>query len=194
MCFDLVKNGRKVLVTNDNVDFYIDKRIEFLVNTYSCYINEIKQGIFEIIPRELITQFNSYELEMIVCGRNFLNVCELEQVTQYLGHYDAEHSFIKTFWTTLGKQNQIFLRKFFSKVFGLQQVNGGVSELLAERKFMITSTFSSYHSSPNLSERDRNNVNSKNIYIKKGKTAIIFGLPLFKTTRELNNALLAFCN
>lgn len=45
---ELVKNGSEVLVTNENLDDYIKKRIGIMQLKDKMYVNEIKSGIFSV--------------------------------------------------------------------------------------------------------------------------------------------------
>ena len=54
---DLISNGSNIKVTKDNIDLYIDKRIEYLKNTQLQGVEEMKEGLFSIIKQNLIKIF-----------------------------------------------------------------------------------------------------------------------------------------
>ena len=59
-----------------NIDDYIEKRIEYLVKKSSFLVKYIQDGLFNFIPKNILKSINSYELELLICGRPFIDVKE----------------------------------------------------------------------------------------------------------------------
>ena len=59
ICYqDLIENGNDILVTKDNFDLYIQKRIEYFTNTQLVGVNEIIKGINSIFNS--FNQWNTF--------------------------------------------------------------------------------------------------------------------------------------
>lgn len=140
-CFELVKDGTKIRVNNENIKDYINKRIEFLSNKYAVFTNEIKKALFEIIPKECITQFTSQEMESMLNGRPFLDILDLKKNTEYKGEYSPRSKTIILFWKILLTKNQNILSKIIKTLFNLKNYNNeGIIDILAKRRFIIRSS------------------------------------------------------
>lgn len=139
-CFELVKDGTKIRVNNENIKDYINKRIEFLSNKYAVFTNEIKKAFFEIIPKECITQFTSQEIELMLNGRPFLNILDLKKNTEYGGGYSPRNKTIILFWKVLMSKNQNTLSKIIKTLFNLKSYNEGIIDILSKRRFIVRSS------------------------------------------------------
>ena len=71
---DLVVDGSNIPVTKENIDYYYEKKIEYIMNKDKLLINYIKKGFFTYIPEKLIKIFTSNELELILNGTPFIDV------------------------------------------------------------------------------------------------------------------------
>ena len=61
---DLIEKGKNIAV--ENLDDYINKRIELLIGLYHPSVEKIKEGLFCIISKDKINVFTSNELELII--------------------------------------------------------------------------------------------------------------------------------
>jgi E3 ubiquitin-protein ligase HUWE1 len=66
---ELIEGGKKIAVTNENKNEYIEKLTYFKL--YKCIQTQIDaflEGFYELIPKELVSLFNFKELELLISG------------------------------------------------------------------------------------------------------------------------------
>lgn len=66
---DLIENGRNVMVTNENKKLYVEKVCYAkMAQDIKDQIESFLRGFNELIPRDLISVFDSMELELMISG------------------------------------------------------------------------------------------------------------------------------
>ena len=137
--FELIKNGRNVIV--ENLDDFIQKRLDFLIGLYEPFIKQIRDTFYKHLPSEKIKCLNSNELELLLNGRPFIEVEEWKTHTEYKGLYNANHNVINWFWEILSELSQKELSNILLFATGSTRVPlGGFEELSnngARSKFTI---------------------------------------------------------
>lgn len=129
---ELIKNGADTLVTD--INDYIQKRIEHMVEKNKIFVSEIQKGLFKHIPETYISIFNSDEFELLINGQPFIDVEDWKTNTIYQGKYTTKHKVIKWFWDTMNTLSQDDLAKFLQFCTGSSRVPiGGFSELESNR-------------------------------------------------------------
>jgi hypothetical protein len=118
--FELVKNGRNIIV--ENLDDFIQKRIQFLTGIYEPFIKEIRSTFYKYMPIDKIKCFNSDELELILNGRPFIDCDEWKSFTEYKEPYNENHIVIKWFWEILSGLSQKELSNFLLFATGSSRV------------------------------------------------------------------------
>ncbi|CEG44370.1 hect e3 ubiquitin [Plasmopara halstedii] len=94
---DLLPNGSDIPVTDDNKMEYITLRFKWVVATsISQQLGSIMQGLFSIIPVELLSVFDHQELELLICGIPDIDVQDWKTHTTYVGERDER--VITWFW------------------------------------------------------------------------------------------------
>ena len=88
---DLIENGSEVLVTQDNLDLYINKRIEFYTKSQIGGIKEIISGINTIFPVEYLKIFTSDQLGLLINGTPFIDTEDWRMNTQYKNYNDYDN-------------------------------------------------------------------------------------------------------
>ena len=185
---ELIPGGKDKLVVNLND--YVEKRIDFMTKKYIPFINEIKKGITDYIPIHYLKEFNSAELELLICGQPLIDIAEWEENSIYKGAYNKSHKVIKWFWMALSQHTQEELSKFLQFSTGSSRVPiKGFKFLESNRgeisKFCINSI----------------EYNKKgNNYIKAHTCFNRIDLPIFKSEKEviesikfvLNNEIVGF--
>ena len=63
---NLIPNGKNILVTKDNLDLYISKRIEEFKNSQLIGVNEIIKGINSVFDINYLKIFTSDQLELLI--------------------------------------------------------------------------------------------------------------------------------
>ena len=117
---ELIPDGENIKVTN--IDDYIEKRINYIVKKSQFLVKYIQDGLFKYIPRYILKTINSYELELLICGRPFIDVNEWKQNSMYKGKYSKSSTCVKWFWEEIFKLNQENLRRFLQFSTGSSRV------------------------------------------------------------------------
>lgn len=67
---DLIPNGRNIDVTNQNKEYYVQRKAYYhLYQSVQQQIDAFLDGFYEIIPKELISIFTYKELELLISGQ-----------------------------------------------------------------------------------------------------------------------------
>ena len=130
---NLIDGGYDILVTKDNLDLYIEKRIEHFTKTQLIGINKIIQGINTIFPVEYLKIFTSDQLGLLINGTPFIDTYDWSQNTIYknYNHYD---NVIINFWDIISKLSQEELSNFLLFCTGSSRVPiGGFKSLESNR-------------------------------------------------------------
>ena len=134
MCYqDLIENGNDILVTKDNFDLYIQKRIEYFTNTQLVGVNEIIKGINSIFSVDLLKIFTSDQLGLLINGTPFIDVDDWRLNTQYKNYNDYDNVIID-FWDIISNLSQEDLSNFLLFCTGSTRVPiGGFKSLESNR-------------------------------------------------------------
>ena len=141
---DLIENGSEVLVTQDNLDLYIEKRIEYYTKSQMGGIKEIISGINTIFPVEYLKIFTSDQLGLLINGTPFIDTEDWRMNTQYKNYNDYDNVIIN-FWDIISNLSQEQLSNFLLFCTGSSRVPiGGFKSLESNRgqisKFEIVKT------------------------------------------------------
>ena len=134
MCFqDLIENGNDVLVTKDNFDLYIEKRIEFFTKNQLIGVNEIIKGINSLFNVEYLKIFTSDQLGLLINGTPFIDIDDWRLNTQYKDYNDYDNVIIN-FWDIIYSLSQEDLSNFLLFCTGSSRVPiGGFKSLESNR-------------------------------------------------------------
>lgn len=146
---NLIPNGNSIKVTKDNIDLYIQKRIDHLVNSQKVLANEIRKGIISIIPMRFLKQFTSDEFGLILNGTPFIDLEDWKNHTMYKD-YKSTDSIIIDYWAVMSTLSQENLSRFLQFCTGSSRVPiGGFSSLESNRgnKAMFCITKANYYPS-----------------------------------------------
>ena len=145
ICYqDLIENGNDILVTKENFDLYIEKRIEYFTKTQLVGVNEILRGINTIFNVDLLKIFTSDQLGLLINGTPFIDVDDWRLNTQYKNYNDYDNVIIN-FWDIISNLSQEDLSNFLLFCTGSSRVPiGGFKSLESNRgqisKFEIVKT------------------------------------------------------
>lgn len=65
----MVPGGRDIDVTNENKEFYVERKAYFhLYKSVQKQMDAFLEGFYEIIPQELVSIFTYKELELLISG------------------------------------------------------------------------------------------------------------------------------
>ena len=134
ICYqDLIENGNDILVTKDNFDLYIQKRIEYFTNTQLVGVNEIIRGINSIFSVDYLKIFTSDQLGLLINGTPFIDVDDWRLNTQYKNYNDYDNVIIN-FWDIISNLSQEDLSNFLLFCTGSSRVPiGGFKSLESNR-------------------------------------------------------------
>eukprot|EP00833_Pecoramyces_ruminatium_P010345 jgi/Orpsp1_1/1184377/evm.model.c7180000089266.1 len=120
---ELKPNGSNILVTNSNKNEYIDLRIKYKYNNLNekDQLNALKQGFYEIIPENINTIFNEFDLKLLISGIEEINVNDWENNTNYRG-YNKNDITIINFWKCVREISNEKRTKLLTFVTGNSQV------------------------------------------------------------------------
>ena len=134
LCFqDLIENGNDILVTKDNFDLYIQKRIELYTKSQLIGVNEIIKGINSIFSVDYLKIFTSDQLGLLINGTPFIDVDDWRLNTQYKNYNDYDNVIIN-FWDIISNLTEEELSNFLLFCTGSSRVPiGGFKSLESNR-------------------------------------------------------------
>ena len=114
----LKENGENIMIDNSNKDEFVDLYVDWYFNkSIYKYFNSFEKGFYRVFNRNLSKILTPDELELIICGTQFLDFNELKKACQY-EEYDQNSEIIKYFWEILLAFNEEEKKKFLSFVTG----------------------------------------------------------------------------
>jgi len=95
---DLVQGGSQLPVTDANKERYARAVSTFKLTTaIQSQINAFLAGLHELVPHQMLSVLDHYDLELLLCGVPELDVGDWADNTQYNG-YEPTDITIKYFW------------------------------------------------------------------------------------------------
>ena len=114
----LKQDGDKIMVNNENKEEYVKLYLNWYFNiSIEEYFKSFEKGFYKIFHKSLINILTPEELELIICGTQYLDFYELKRVCAY-ENFDKNSESIKFFWEILLDFNQEEKKKFLSFVTG----------------------------------------------------------------------------
>ena len=96
---ELIENGSNIAVTNDNVEDYIEKFIDWKLNkSIEKVFNAFKNGYYRVNNTPFMRLFSPEELNELVSGVQELDWKALKESARY-SDYTAESQTVKDFWS-----------------------------------------------------------------------------------------------
>ncbi|KAL9642107.1 hypothetical protein ABK040_007113 [Willaertia magna] len=129
-CVELLPNGNDILVNDENKYQYVELYAKWkLIESIKLQLEKLLEGIYEVIPKHLLSIFTENELELLLCGSNEINIKEWKEYTEY-DSLLVDNSFIDMFFEMLEDFNQIQLSLLLQFVTGTSCLpNDGFSAL-----------------------------------------------------------------
>ena len=117
---ELIPNGKKISLTDDNKLLFIDKVIyQEIVEPYKEQIAHLQKGCFQFIGNEIRGVFTIEEIKFLFCGQDDLDINDWIENTEYKGDYNENHKVIKMFWEKIKSLSKVELAKFLEFCTGL---------------------------------------------------------------------------
>lgn len=87
--FELKPNGSEEIVTDDNKAEYLELRLRHrMLDSVKPQLEGLLQGMYEVVPPELLSVFDYQELELLMCGIPEIDVDDWKRHTEYLSVYN----------------------------------------------------------------------------------------------------------
>lgn len=111
---DLIPGGRSIPVTDENKSEYVQliahHRMTIAIKSQiECFLD----GLYELVPTDLISIFSPQELELLICGLPDIDLEDLIANTEYHQYKDSD-DVIQWFWEVLRglsrEQRALFLQ------------------------------------------------------------------------------------
>ena len=130
---NIIENGYDILVTKDNLDLYIEKRIEHFTKSQLRGISQIIRGIDSIFPSEYLKIFTSDQLGLLINGTPFIDIDDWRMNTIYKNYNDYDNVIVD-FWDIISNLSQEELSNFLLFCTGSSRVPiGGFKSLESNR-------------------------------------------------------------
>ncbi|KAL4470186.1 hypothetical protein ABPG74_011797 [Tetrahymena malaccensis] len=119
---ELKPNGKNIPVTNENKQEYVQLickhrmaiRIEYQINFFL-------KGFHDIIPKDIISVFDSHELELMISGLPDIDIADLKENTEY-HNYSQTDKIIQWFWEIMSTYDRTQKAAFIQFVTGTSKV------------------------------------------------------------------------
>ena len=99
---ELIPGGKDTPVTDKNKELYVEKLVEWECGgAIKRQMNAVRQGFFDLIPENTIKVFTVEELELLLNGKEDIDVDEMKACSVYNGGYDLESGPCVFFWEAM---------------------------------------------------------------------------------------------
>ena len=123
---DLIPDGADVDVTNDNLKLFLEKSLEYRINTrVQAQLKQLLLGFYEVMPEALLTVFDFQELELMCCGLPHFDLEDWKVNTEYLGQYESKktaHKVVAWFWEVVEEWDEELKARLMQFVTGTSGV------------------------------------------------------------------------
>mmetsp|Transcript_28210 Transcript_28210/g.66788 ORF Transcript_28210/g.66788 Transcript_28210/m.66788 type:complete len:495 (-) Transcript_28210:74-1558(-) len=138
----LKEGGEKLPVTNENKEEYVRLVCEQrLVNSIRPQLEALKEGFFEIVPKDVLLKFSEQEVELVLCGLPEIDMDDWKAHCEYRAGYSADHEVVLWFWELLDAWDQEMRARLLQFVTGTSKVPtggfGGLYGATGPKKFQI---------------------------------------------------------
>ncbi|KXN90585.1 E3 ubiquitin-protein ligase ptr1, partial [Leucoagaricus sp. SymC.cos] len=118
----LKENGEAIPVTQENKREFVQLSAQYrLYSSIKDQIENLLNGFYEIIPKDLITIFNEQELELLISGTPDIDVDEWRAATEYNGYSSSDPNIV-WWWRALKSFNREERAKVLSFATGTSRV------------------------------------------------------------------------
>ncbi|EGC29639.1 hypothetical protein DICPUDRAFT_99774 [Dictyostelium purpureum] len=121
--------GNLISVNDENKVEYLELWVNSLLySSIKSQVDEFREGLFQMIPQSILSVLNWKELEMLICGREQINLDDLKEHSSFTGFYTQ--SFINDFWSIVNEFNEEEKKSLIKFVTGSSSVPlGGFYQL-----------------------------------------------------------------
>ena len=100
---ELVPGGSKRSVTDDNKREYVEALVRWHVGGGKVpeQVRWLLSGFHELVSADMLGVFKVAEVELLLCGRQEVDVDEMRACTQYRGDFNEHHDVVCFFWEAM---------------------------------------------------------------------------------------------
>jgi len=125
---DLVSNGSKIAVTNENRSEYLNLFAKFrLCDSIKDEVGAFRKGLFSLVNEENLLIFNEMELELVMCGSGEISVDEMKTFCVIDGNFEL---ICNWFWSIISSFTKSELAQLLHFTTGCSQLPFGGFKLL----------------------------------------------------------------
>ena len=152
---ELVHDGSKILLDDENKFFYIDWLLNYiLITRIEPQIHAFLTGFESAVPLNRISAFSVSELDRLISGNTFIDIDDWRRNTIYNFGYESDSEQVIWFWRFLRTLDQPLLQKILKLATGSSTVSSeGFRALrgdgIERRQFEIIRSFESSSHLPN---------------------------------------------
>ncbi|AFN82814.1 ubiquitin protein ligase E3A [Encephalitozoon romaleae SJ-2008] len=120
--YPLVKNGKNIRLTSENMRLFIEKYIEFHTDTLiKPQFEAIRKGFYSIIDKDKMMYLDPKELEKIMMGSNTFDIKAIRSSTTYSG-FKEDSPIIIYFWEIFEGFNRKKRKKLLQFITGNDRI------------------------------------------------------------------------
>lgn len=120
--YPLVKNGKNIRLTSENMRLFIEKYIEFHTDTLvKPQFEAIRKGFYSIIDKDKMMYLDPKELEKIMMGSNTFDIKAIRSSTTYSG-FKEDSPIIIHFWEIFEGFNRKKRKKLLQFITGNDRI------------------------------------------------------------------------
>lgn len=98
---ELVPNGSNINVDNSNKAEYVEAKVQYwIAKRTQRQMESICEGLYEIIPPNLLAVFDEKEVELLIGGISEVDIDDWKKYTTYRG-YEVTDQPVQLFWTAV---------------------------------------------------------------------------------------------
>ncbi|RLN20662.1 hypothetical protein BBJ28_00006091 [Nothophytophthora sp. Chile5] len=118
----LVPGGSEMIVTDANKHEYVERKWQYLlVESVAPQLQAFLQGLYEIIPRELLLLFDPEEFDFVLCGSDEIDVDDWQRSTKYTEELHS-HRALTWFWELVREMPNEYRRRLLLFATGTSRV------------------------------------------------------------------------
>lgn len=102
---NLIPDGHKVLVTDENKGLFVDKYLDWYFNeSIAKQYQPFAHGFFKVMGDSVLQIFSADDLQLTICGITELDFDELRRGSRYQDGFSADSLTVRHFWKVLSEE------------------------------------------------------------------------------------------
>jgi len=98
MTIELKPGGEGIPLTEENKQEFVYLLVAYQISgRVKEQFNSLMEGLLELIPRDLLNDFDEHELELLIGGTSEIDIDDWKEFTDYIG-YEKTNQVVEWFW------------------------------------------------------------------------------------------------